>query len=159
MLENGEAMKKERDKRDECDAGKKKKVLSEPFALAFLFLLFNLFFFPLLLPLDFFIVFLGRFCLVLGISFLHSKKNIEACDYEVEEGGLGARVHEMHPAPMDTAPQAKRTTTTETKTSEKKNRTFFYVFISTHPLPLSLIVPSVANTLSARNAAKTISQR
>lgn len=162
MLENGEAMKKERDKRDECDAGKKKKVLSEPFALAFLFLLFNLFFFPLLLPLDFFIVFLGRFCLVLGISFLHSKKNIEACDYEVEEGGLGARVHEMHPAPMDTAPEAKRTTTTtttETKTSEKKNRTFFYVFISTHPLPLSLIVPSVANTLSARNAAKTISQR
>ena len=119
-------------------------------------------FFPLLLPLDFFIVFLGRFCLVLGISFLHSKKNIEACDYEVEEGGLGARVHEMHPAPMDTAPEAKRTTTTtttETKTSEKKNRTFFYVFISTHPLPLSLIVPSVANTLSARNAAKTISQR
>ena len=162
MLENGEAMKKERDKRDECDAGKKKKVLSEPFALAFLFLLFNLFFFPLLLPLDFFIVFLGRFCLVLGISFLHSKKNIEACDYEVEEGGLGARVHEMHPAPMDTAPEAKRTTTTtttETKTSEKKNRTFFYVFFSTHPLPLSLIVPSVANTLSARNAAKTISQR
>jgi hypothetical protein len=68
----------------------------------------------------------------------------------------------MHPAPMDTAPEAKQTTTTttaETKTSEKKNRTIFYVFISTHPLPLSLIVPSVANTLSARNAAKTISQR
>jgi len=70
---------------------KKKKVLSEPFALAFLFLLFNLFFFPLLLPLDFFIVFLGRFCLVLGISFLHSKKNIEACDYEVEKRGAWAR--------------------------------------------------------------------
>lgn len=139
MLENGEAMKKERDKRDECDAGKRKKVLSEPFALAFLFLLFNLFFFPLLLPLDFFIVFLGRFCLVLGISFLHSKKNIEACAYEVEEGGLGARVHEMHPAPMDTAPEAKRTTTTtttETKTSEKKTEHFF-MYLSQLTLSLS----------------------
>ena len=114
--------------------GKKKKESAERAVRScFPFSSLQPLFFPLLLPLDFFIVFLGRFCLVLGISFLHSKKNIEACDYEVEEGGLGARVHEMHPAPMDTAPEAKRTTTTtttETKTSEKKQNIFLCIYLN-----------------------------
>ena len=132
-------MKKERDKRDECECGKKKESAERAVRSCFPFSSLQPLFFPLLLPLDFFIVFLGRFCLVLGISFLHSKKNIEACDYEVEEGGLGARVHEMHPAPMDTAPEAKRTTTTtttETKTSEKKTEHFF-MYLSQLTLSLS----------------------
>ena len=148
LLENGQATRKrERGERDECVVQKTKKKCRAPR----LFLLFpapcsqpRLFFFLLpLQPFDFGDVFL----VCSGISFLHSKNKIEACDCEVERRGFGracARVDEMLPAATDSALRGKTSNSgaapkpKKKKPREQKTKQFLRIYQLTLPLSLSL---------------------
>ena len=95
-------------------------------------------------------VFFGDVFSCLGISFLHSKNKIEACDYEVEKRRVEARARvctrcfwRRRTRRSEAKTSKTATARPETKKKNLENKTIFsYVFINSLSLSLPLTLPN-----------------